>query len=267
MDNYYNCIYMYINKVNGKRYVGKTIDFNRRYKEHLEDNKSLLERAINKYGIENFDIIILCKDIEDKEELNELEKYYIQYYNTLANDGYGYNLAIGGNGGDVTSQWSEKRREEFRQKMSEITKGRPSHMKGKCGELHHQYGTHCTEQTKEKIRQANIGRKHTEEELEKMRIASKGENNPMYGKHHSDETKQKISETRIRNESSKESKNGSAKRIAQYDLDGNLIKIWDYVKQASEELNLDHSSICKCARGKIKTCGGYKWEYIAKENE
>jgi group I intron endonuclease len=258
---------MYINKVNGKRYIGKTIDFNRRYKEHLEDNKSLLERAINKYGIENFDIVILCKDIEDKEELNELERYYIQYYNTLTNDGYGYNLAIGGNGGDVTSQWSEQRREEFRQKMSEITKGRPSHMKGKCGELHHLYGTHRTEQTKEKIRQANTGRKHTEEELKKMSETIKGENNPMYGKPRSEETKQKIRETIIQNGSSKGSKNGSAKKITQYDLDGNLIKIWDYVKQASEELGLDHSSICKCARGKIKTCGGYKWEYITKENE
>lgn len=267
MDNYYNCIYMYINKVNGKRYVGKTIDFNRRYKEHLEDNKSLLERAINKYGIENFDIIILCKDIKDKEELNELEKYYIQYYNTLANDGYGYNLAIGGNGGDVTSQWSEQRKEEFRQKMSEITKGRPSHMKGKCGELHHLYGTHVSDETKEKISKANTGRKHTEEELKKMSEANKGENNPMYGLTHNEETRRKISEAKIKSGNSKGSKNGSAKAIAQYDLDDNLIKIWDYVREASEELGLDYSSLCKCGKGKIKTCGGFKWKYIKKENE
>lgn len=34
MSNHFNCIYMYINKVNGKRYVGKAKDFNKRHKQH-----------------------------------------------------------------------------------------------------------------------------------------------------------------------------------------------------------------------------------------
>ena len=35
MSNHFNCIYMYINKVNGKRYVGKAKDFNKRHNQHL----------------------------------------------------------------------------------------------------------------------------------------------------------------------------------------------------------------------------------------
>ena len=29
MNNHYNCIYMYINKINGHKYVGQVINFNR----------------------------------------------------------------------------------------------------------------------------------------------------------------------------------------------------------------------------------------------
>ena len=45
--------------------------------------------------------------------------------------------------------------------------------------------------------------------------------------------------------------------IAQYDLNGNLIKVWDYMKQASIELGIDQSAISKCCRGKLKTTGGF----------
>ena len=44
-----------------------------------------------------------------------------------------------------------------------------------------------------------------------------------------------------------------------------LIKIWECVQYASNELKIDNSSICKCAKGKIKTAGGFKWKYIEKQ--
>lgn len=43
MLNHFNCIYMYINKVNGKRYVGKAKDFNKRHNQYLK-GKLLIER-------------------------------------------------------------------------------------------------------------------------------------------------------------------------------------------------------------------------------
>lgn len=57
------------------------------------------------------------------------------------------------------------------------------------------------------------------------------------------------------------SKNPRAKKIIQYDLSGNLIKVWDYIKQASEELLINKSGIINCCRGKNKTAGGYIWRY------
>lgn len=52
-----------------------------------------------------------------------------------------------------------------------------------------------------------------------------------------------------------------ARKVAQYDKQGNLIKIWEYIKQAADELGISHSHISACCRGKRKTCGGYVWKY------
>lgn len=55
--------------------------------------------------------------------------------------------------------------------------------------------------------------------------------------------------------------NKSKKAIVQYDLNMNFIKEWECVKYASKELNIDHSCIIKCCKGKYKTIGGFKWKY------
>lgn len=93
----------------------------------------------------------------------------------------------------------------------------------------------------------------------------------MTGKHHSEETKEKL-RNRIVSEETREKmrrnhadvsgvKNPSAKAIKQLDLKGNIIGNFAYAKLAAEKFHLDLSSIIKCCKGKVKTCGGYKWEY------
>lgn len=54
------------------------------------------------------------------------------------------------------------------------------------------------------------------------------------------------------------------KIINQYDLQGNFIKKWNSIKQASEELNIIESSISKCLKGIRNKAGNYIWRY---ENE
>ena len=91
-------IYKIINNVNQKMYIGKTErSIEQRFKEHCssccrEDCKERpLYRAMNKYGIENFQI----KLIEETNFPEEREKYWIEYYGTFKN---GYNATIGGDG-------------------------------------------------------------------------------------------------------------------------------------------------------------------------
>lgn len=70
-------IYKIENKINHKIYIGQSNDPERRWREHChrrEKYTSLLERAINKYGKENFIFEILGWF----EDYNEKEKEYIQ---------------------------------------------------------------------------------------------------------------------------------------------------------------------------------------------
>ena len=93
-------IYLITNKINNKKYVGKTTTtIEKRWLEHIADSKKEkceirpLYRALRKYGIDNFFI----KEIEkcDIKNLSKREQYWIQYYNTYEN---GYNATLGGDG-------------------------------------------------------------------------------------------------------------------------------------------------------------------------
>ena len=60
-------------------------------------------------------------------------------------------------------------------------------------------------------------------------------------------------------------KNGNqdkTKKVAQYDLNDNLIKIYDSLSQAEKETNTPKSSgISKCCRGKQEIYINFKWKY------
>ena len=89
-------IYKILNKKNNKIYIGKTeFSIEKRWKEHLRDSKKNLDRplyrAMNKYGIENFDI----EQVEKTDSPVEREQYWIEYYGSFK---YGYNATKGGDG-------------------------------------------------------------------------------------------------------------------------------------------------------------------------
>ncbi|NFH01364.1 GIY-YIG nuclease family protein [Clostridium botulinum] len=96
-------IYKIINKINNKVYIGYTSkDIQVRFKQHLiasrynkKNNKrmTILNKAIIKYGEDNFKIEKIT-DVEDKDWPNK-EKYYINLFNSR-NINYGYNIAEGG---------------------------------------------------------------------------------------------------------------------------------------------------------------------------
>ena len=67
-----------------------------------------------------------------------------------------------------------------------------------------------------------------------------------------------------RNNKAKMSK---SKPILQYDLNGNFIKEWFGIKNASENLLIDKSNIGECCRNKRKTAGGYIWKFKEREEK
>lgn len=95
-------IYKFTNKINNKVYIGQSTYIEKRYREHFYDCERLtsdrhkstyFHKALQKYGKDNFnfEIIELCEE----NQLNEREKYWIEYYHSFQN---GYNLTYGGDG-------------------------------------------------------------------------------------------------------------------------------------------------------------------------
>lgn len=124
-------VYEITNMINNKKYIGK-----RSCKCPIEDDKYmgsgyLLEKAKKKYGIENFKKEIL--EICDTEELAfELEKRYIKIRNAVNDINY-YNIASGGNGGNLRAGFSEDQIKKWKENMSKSHKGKkgyPSPRKG-----------------------------------------------------------------------------------------------------------------------------------------
>lgn len=93
------CIYLIINNVNNKKYVGQTTRFQERMWEHQNDlrHMSVLQHAFQKYGVENFTVQVLVEIVDNTDiqgQLDELEKFYIEKYKTFGNGGY--NCTSGG---------------------------------------------------------------------------------------------------------------------------------------------------------------------------
>ena len=196
----YQGIYKIRNLLNGKIYIGQSLDISSRLSRHktasAKGYKHPLYDSIRCYGIENFEFIVL-EWINNVTLLDGRELYWINHYKS--NDpNYGYNLRM-----DCKTNRGMKRSEVSRQKMSD------SH-KGKKGRPHtNETRRKLSEITKKlwedvdyrhKITQSNKGqvpwikdKNHTEETKIKIGIGNTGKSSWIKGKHHSEETKKKLS--------------------------------------------------------------------------
>lgn len=177
-------VYMHTSP-SGKRYIGITSKTppEKRWGKNgyaYKPNKYFW-RAIQKYGWDNFEHEILFKGLS-KEEAEAKEIELIALYKSC--DGNcGYNIEHGGN----------------------------------CT------GTH-SEETKRKISAKNIGKQCSEE------------------------TKKKIGD-------------GHKIPVCQYDLKGNFIKRYEGIIDASIATGVEDGNISACCKNKVKTAGGYIWQY------
>ena len=105
-------IYKITNKINGKVYIGQTIQslkerFNRHCSNYKDNHSNMsIKQAILKYGKENF-TIELIEEIE-QDKLDEREIYWISIYNSYNK---GYNCTKGGQNGAIVQpklSWREE---------------------------------------------------------------------------------------------------------------------------------------------------------------
>lgn len=187
-------VYCILNKVNNKRYIGRTVSFKNRTKEHkskLRNNKhanDFLQLDWNKYGEENFAFIVIEELTCSIEDADNREIYWIQQYDSL-NSKVGYNDKEGGIYGSLT--------EHTKDKLSNHRKGKRLSQEARNKMSITRTGMKLSEETKAKIGNAHRGKVVSKETISKMlanRPDMSGENHPLYGKHLSNETKQKLSE-------------------------------------------------------------------------
>lgn len=244
-------VYCHTLKSDGRKYIGITgREPQKRWKYGYGYNNTYFANAINKYGWDAFDHVILLSNLTKKEaQLEEIR--LIALYNTTDRNN-GFNITKGGegtNGYKATEEIKEKLRkshlgkkqskETIAKRTAAIAKYYKKHPRPAVSMEHimqmveahknkgYSSGFHISEETKDKIRQANIGKKASEE------------------------TKRKMREHAAKN-----------KAVRMLDLSGNYIRSFVSCTEAARYLGVNKTSkIGMCANGERKTAYDYKWEY------
>lgn len=247
MSQFSGHVYKITNIVNDKLYVGQTrTSLSKRFISHKCEckrgryNNKLYEEMLE-FGIENFEIESLAEIKTNTKEdlhdmLNVLEKQYIEKLKPA------YNIAPGGLG-HTGVPWTQERREKFKELMS--------------GENNPNFGKEMSEETRQKLSNALKGRVISEESRKKRSETMKGVPKP-------EETRKKMKEAANKrtNKTPSGKEHHNSKTVIQCDLEGNLIKTFESIRQAANELKIQPNGICLCCKGKLKTSGGYIWKYV-----
>lgn len=255
-------IYKITNNINGKIYIGQSINIQQRWSQHKWEYKkegrleynSILHKAFRKYGIENFSFEIVEKCSPDL--LDKKEKYWISLMNTLQPNGY--NIMEGG----------QKNRGRIQLCVD-------------CGKVISRDAKRCVECNK-KYRLLILGgqsQRPAPLELAKLikengfegtgRLFSLSGNAIKkwcfsYGIPH--RKKELINwynaQIGLKQNDKKKSKQNK-KSVKQIDLNtGEVLQIFQSISEAAKFLGKKSSShIIECCKGKLKQAYGFKWEY------
>ena len=182
-------IYKVTNKINGKVYIGQSVDIGKRWRQHMTAKDDIyFHKAIQKYGVENFEweVVEQCK----KKDLDEREIYWIEYYDSF-NKGYNCTKGGEGNSGEGSPNWKggisldrseyskqnyETNKEKRKRQMKEHYEVNKEKMKRQMKEYYEvnkekrkEYDRQYREANKEKAKEYNKQYREANKEKEKER--------------------------------------------------------------------------------------------------
>lgn len=285
-------IYKYTSPV-GKVYIGQTTDEKRRRRTFMNSNKTYggdkIDRARAKYGPANFNYEVLERisfsdSSEARDKLDELEEFYIRYYDSFKR---GYNMTYGGFTTRGFRFSAEQKAELSRQRTGRKLRPRTEEEKAyhsrimkqrwaskEYRELREQIN--ALEEHKRKVSESlsgekngMYGKKHSKVSREKMSSSRAGEKHCRFGQSLSDSYRDKIRNSsleyhrshRVSDETRKKISEHIKVKVKQISSDGTFIAEYDSPTLAGKTIGIDGSCIVKCCKGKRKSAGGYKWEY------
>lgn len=261
-------IYCIKNKINGKEYIGQSINISKRIYEHKKkaldypedrSHNSILHQAIRKYGWENFEVSVLEECTVDL--LDEREKYYIESRNTLAKNGY--NILSGGQANRLNAEkhfckCGEKKdpsaktclkchlnsiRSEVNVDFDLIVRCLDFNLEQVAKELGYSSGNSLRKLLKSQ------GYPFKKEDMFTFFERETGEKHP--------KQKEKEEKERIRVENAKKA---SPKEVHQYSKEGQYIQTFSSFKEAARVVGTHSGPISEAVRGKRKTAGGFIWK-------
>lgn len=262
-------VYAIRNKINGKMYIGSSVNIKKRFYEHerlLQANKHhcrYLQHAYKKYGANSFDYMIVYECCENKDVLLFYEQWFINLYGD-------YNTSP-----TACSPLGTKHTEEFREHIKNRMIGKLSseETKRKCQIAHNGYPV-----IQISLDGNILGRwKSVADAARELKISSGNISNSvnlyrkclntLFVKSESDiwsaieQYNQKIT-----NGHNKQILSGKkhSKSICQIDKDtGLIIKTWDSLASAARHFNIHSQRISDCLSGKREMICGFKWKYFS----
>lgn len=237
-------VYIHTNKVNGKMYVGITSQSTDARWRQGKGYKHCIafHRAIEKYGWDGFEHEVFAANLT-REEAENMEKILIEKLNTQ-NPEFGYNISEGGN--------APRQTDETKRKISESRLGEKNPMFGRkhtaeeqdnlskrfSGSGNPRYGVSLSEETKQKISEAQKG------------------------KHLTEEHKKKIADTLSKKFKGRPRPDGGG-RPPKSILCVETGEIFESIAEAAKSKGIKSKNrISAVAKGTAITCGGYHWEYV-----
>ena len=246
-------IYKITNLINGKIYIGQTVqEFKCRINQHKSCKTSLIGQAIQKYGWDNFnpEVVEKCRSIE---ELNEREKYWITELNTITPNGY--NLETGGYNGIPSSVTRKKKsiaakkrlkNSELRTRIAKTLTGRKDSDEVRANKSAAQKKRYAENPEACKIQSEGLHKRFSkakERKKQSERLKKYKAEHPV-----SEETRRKLSEAQ--------------KKRRKKVLCIETKEIFESISAAAKHLNTEPTRISRVCRGVRKTYHGYHLEFV-----
>lgn len=285
-------VYKITNQINGAIYIGITTrDYKIRWDEHTNhlglaydtQKNTLFHRALLKYGKQNFSFEI----IEETNDLDEKEKYWINYYHCYIGDPKyikGYNMTPGGRNyinfsifeKEILKLWEEGKNIQEILSIIHCSDNTVFNVLNKANISHEE---RIIRSCKYKSRPVNqytldgifiqnfpslraVTRMYPNLTTGNLAKACKGEISQV-GRFiwiYSEEDNINLLEEKVKKVNEKMHHRNHP--VEQYSLDGKYIKTFSTIKEACDELGLKSiSSIVNVCKGRAQTAKGYKWKY------